>query len=271
MLKQRDKHVKIGNKRYLMTSDDSYLDYISKGFEPEMVRLFELLCKDSDTILDIGANIGCTAILFGTMAKQVFAFEPSTTTFKLLETNVQRAGHSNVSLINSGLGKKPYNTTLTFSPANRAGGFVSNQTQASIGHTVEEISIRPLDDLIETLNTGHINFIKIDVEGFEGDVLQGASKTLEAHKPVVVLELNHWCLNAFQRTSVPDFFDLLRSIFPVLLAVDGNSHMNLHDESDSYIVMYHHILHMRFQNIVAAFDEQQLAEFRKKYHHDFQE
>lgn len=97
----------------------------------------------------------------------------------------------------------------------------------------------------------------------------GAQKTLSSNRPVVVLELNHWCLNAFQRTSIPDFFDLLRSIFPILFAVDGSSYMNLHDESDSYIVMYHHILHMRFPNIVAGFDESRLDQFRSTYEHSF--
>ena len=74
-----------------------------------------------------------------------------------------------------------------------------------------------------------------------------------------------------QRTSVPDFFDFLRSRFPILLAVDGNSYMDLHDENDSYIVMYHHILHLRFKNLVGAFDAEPLETFRAKYAHGFQE
>lgn len=107
------------------------------------------------------------------------------------------------------------------------------------------------------------------MEGFEGHVLRGGAKTLSTYKPLVVLELNHWCLNAFQRTSVPDFFDLLRSIFPILLAVDGSSYMNLHDTNDSYIVMYYHILQMRFLNILAAFDENQISKFKSAYEHEF--
>jgi len=35
-------------------------------------------------------------------------------------------------------------------------------------------------------------------------------------------------------------------MFPILLAVDGSSYMDLHDESDSYVVMYYHILHRGF-------------------------
>jgi hypothetical protein len=136
---------------------------------------------------------------------------------------------------------------------------------------VEKIVIRQLDEVVNTLDVQDINFIKIDVGGFEGDVLRGAKKTLSTYKPIVVLELNHWCLNAFQRTSIPDFFDFLRSVFPILLAVDGDEYMDLHDESNNYIVMYHHILHMKFPNIIAAFDEKKLGGFREKYKPGFTE
>lgn len=261
--------VDIGGKKYIITSDDDYLDYIKDGFEPEMVKLFRALATDSEIILDIGANIGCTAILFSELSEKVYAFEPSQTTFALLEKNISMSGRKNVILQNIGLGAEPGEFTLTFAPSNRSGGFVSNQTQASVGHTVEKIVIQQLDEVLKSLNFQQINFIKIDVEGFEGHVLRGARQTLSSYKPVVVLELNHWCLNAFQRTSIPDFFDLLRSIFPIVLAVDNSGYMDLHDENDSYIVMYHHILRMRFPNIVAGFDEARLSKFKSLYEHSF--
>jgi len=263
----KDLIVDIGGKNYLISSDDGYLDHIKNGFEPDMVRLFKILISDSNVTLDIGANIGCTAILFGDLSKTVHAFEPSPTTFSLLKNNISKSGNQNIILHNIGLGSEPEETTLTFSPSNRSGGFVSNRTQACEGHKVEKIIIRKLDEIVETLRIQHIDFIKIDVEGFESHVLKGAFQTLSSQHPLVVLELNHWCLNAFQRISIPDFFDFLRSIFPILLAVDKNNYMDLHDEDDSYIVMYHHIVHMRFPNIVACFHDIQLAQFKSHYSH----
>lgn len=269
MKTMREIDVDIGGKSYSFTSDDDYLEHIKNGFEPEMVKMFGVLLGNSEVVFDIGANIGCTAVLFGELSNKVYAFEPSPTTFALLEKNIISSGLQNISLHNIGLGERPGESTLTFSPSNRSGGFVSDQTQASAGHTVENIVIRQLDEVVQSLNLERLDFIKIDVEGFEGHVLRGAFQTISVYRPVVVLELNHWCLNAFQRTSVPDFFDLLRSIFPILLAVDGSNYMNLHDASDSYIVMYNHILHMRFPNIVAAFDENQLIAFKSNYQHQF--
>jgi hypothetical protein len=168
---------------------------------------------------------------------------------------------------NIGLGDEAGEFPLTVWPGNRSGGFVSTQTQASAGHMIEKIAIHKLDELVSAMNLAKIDFIKIDVEGFEGHVLRGAKEIMRIHKPIVVLELNHWCLNAFQRTSVPDFLDLLRSLFPVLLAVDQSNYLNLHDEGERYAVMYHHIIHNRFMNVIGAFNENRLGEFRASYQH----
>jgi FkbM family methyltransferase len=271
MNNSRDETIDIGGRKYTITSDDDYLENIKYGFEPETVHLFRTLASNSNVILDIGANIGCTALLFGSLSKVTYAFEPSPTTFTYLERNILRSVWSkNIVPLNMGLGDEPGESTLTFSPSNRSGGFVSDLTQASSGHTVEKIIIRQLDEVVQSLNLPSVDFIKIDVEGFEGHVLRGARQTLDLYKPVVVMELNHWCLNAFQRTSVPDFFDLLRSFFPsILFALDGMNYLDLHDPNESYIVMYHHILHMRFPTILAAFDENRLVKFRSEYQHHF--
>ena len=267
----RETTVDIGGVQYVIVSDDAYLEQFRGRFEPEMVRLFRTLINPSDVVFDVGANIGCTTLLFSELARTVYAFEPSATTFALLQQNVARAERRNVVALNFALGAEAGETTLTFAPSNRAGGFVSDRTQASAGHTKEKISVRRLDDVMASASVGHVDFIKIDVEGFEPHVLHGARQTLERHRPTVVLELNHWCLNAFQRITVPDFFDQLRATFPVLLAVNGPGYLNLHDEGESYAVMYHHICRMKFPNIVGAFDEGRLSRFRCLFEHRFSE
>lgn len=269
MYNLRKVEVDIGGRRYQITSDDTYLEHIKGGFEPETVSLLRVLATDSSVILDIGANIGCTALLFGELSKFVYAYEPSKTTFNFLKINIVNAEINNIFLHNIGLGDQAGDFTLTFNPANRSGGFVSNQISASDGHTTENIVVSTLDEEVNKLRLKKIDFIKIDVEGFEGHVLRGATNSLRNFKPKVLLELNHWCLNAFQRTCIPDFFDYLRSIFPILLAVDGDRFLDLHNTHESYVVMYHHILHMKFPNIIGAFHQNDLSVFKKCYQHNF--
>jgi len=255
--------VDIGGRSYTLESDDEYLRHVGATFEPDMVRLFQTLAHG--TVLDIGANIGCTALLFSDLADHVHAFEPSPTTHELLVRNVR--GAKGITTHNVGLGDAPGTTELTFAPNNRSGGFVSNRTSASAGHTVEKISIDTLDRVAGELGLTSVDFIKIDVEGFEAHVIRGARKTLSRYSPIVVLELNHWCLNAFQRTSVPDFLDYLRSVFPILYAIQAHNYQDLHDASESYIVMYRHILQSQYATLVGAFDESQMKQFHLMYAH----
>ena len=266
----KEEIVGIGEKKYSICSDDNYLEHIKNGFEPETVDLFKVLASNSNIALDVGANIGCTALLLGGLSKITYAFEPSPTTYSFLARNISKSGLNNIIPLNIGLGDEKGEFPLAFSPSDRSGGFVSNQTRASSEHTVEKIAIYQLDEITKSLNLQNVDFIKIDVEGFEEHVLRGATQTLNKFQPVVVLELNHWCLNAFQKTSVPDFFDFLRSLFPsILLAVDGRNYQDLHDPDESYVVMYYHILNMKFTTIVAAFDENRLTKFRTEYYHQF--
>lgn len=250
---------RIGSRQYRMTSDDNYLDHIEGEFEPDMAALYASLLRDGDCVLDVGANIGCTALLFSQHARQVVCFEPSPTTFGLLRKNLDAAGAANVVAANVGLGKSGGCFELTFSRDNRSGGFVSNLTSAAAGHQVEQIRIVAGDAYLRGAGIDQVDFVKIDVEGFERNVIEGLAQTLERCRPVVVLELNHWCLNAFQRTSVPDFFDFLRGVFPFLYAIDGTDARNLHDTDDAYHVMYQHIVNnFRYPNLVGAFDRPRL-------------
>ena len=272
---------KINGKPYSISSDDDYLDHVEGEFEPEMVSLFKSLIQPTDTVLDIGANIGCTSLLFGDLARKVYSFEPSPTTHRWLVQNVRIAKLNNVEPINLGLGKDAGTFELTFAPNNRSGGFVSNLTNASEGHQVEQITIAKGDDFIREHQIAKVDFIKIDVEGFEQSVIEGLAETIAREQPIVALELNHWCLNAFQRTSVPDFFDFLRSVFPYLYAVDmrytsnlrdrlqrellpflydKKDAKNLHDQNAAYHVMYRHILHgSSYPTLVGAFKPKQLS------------
>lgn len=267
MRNEKERNIKIGDKRYSIVSDDEYLEKIGDEFEPDMVRLFRCLVNKDDYVLDIGANIGCTSLLLGDLSRKVISFEPSPSTFYYLERNVRVSGLTNISVQNYALGSKVGEAQISFSPNNRSGAFVADSTRGAIGHTKETIEVKRLDDAVAMLHLAHIEFIKIDVEGFEKYVIEGARNTIAQFKPSVVLELNHWCLNAFQRISVPEFFDYLRSRFPILLAIEGDTYANLHNDDESYSVMYHHIIHFKYANIVAGFDDARFHRFHTSFSH----
>lgn len=255
----------IGSQQYTMGSDDAYLDLISPVFEPNTVSLIHCFSDTSGMALDVGANIGCTAIALAQAFGEVIAFEPSPSTYKFLKQNVEACVHKNIRTENIGLGERAGTFPLTSALGSRYGAYISDLTDASVGHVVEEISVSTAD--LYTSSSAHPNlrFLKIDVEGYETSVLRGADRLIDQHKPVAMLEMNHWCLNAFRRTSIPDFLDEILSIFPMVFAVDGKTFLDLNDRSSRYHVMYNHILNSRYMNLVAGFSETQFKAFRKSF------
>ena len=253
--KMTESNILIDGKSYFLTTDDNYLDEMGPDFEPHMVELFKTLIGSDEIILDIGANIGLTSILFSTLALKVYAFEPSPSTFRILQENLSRAKADKVYAVNIGCGEREEQLSITFSSNNRSGGFVSDKIQIKEDHVTEQIQINSLDHLFGG-DSERIAFIKIDVEGFEAEVIKGARALLEKFKPLVILELNHFCLNILRRITVPDFFDFLRSVFPYLYAVDADNTAicDLHDETQAFYVMLEHTNKFRFQNLVAGFD-----------------
>lgn len=167
-----EKNIKIGDATYSVASDDNYLDTVGGVFEPHMVQLFRALIGPDEVVADIGANIGLTAILFSSLARKVFAFEPSTSTYNILTGNLARAGVTNVEAINLGLGQKEESLTITFAKNNRSGGYVSDKIRPETGHVTEEIQIDTLDHYFADKESPP-NFLKIDVEGFEQNVIKG--------------------------------------------------------------------------------------------------
>lgn len=250
-----ERAIRIGDRTFQVESDDNYLAQMPDEFEPHMTDVFRALIDPDMVVADVGANIGMTALLFSQLARSVHAFEPGPSTFGLLRRNLDRAGCETVSAVNIGMGDRASEQSLTFAKNNRSGGFVNTNVRLSeAAHTTETIRIETLDGYFFD-QPERPDFIKIDVEGFEPRVLRGAQALLARKQPTVVLELNHFCLNVMHRVTLPEFFDQLRGLFPVLLAIDtGNARLaNLHNPDAAYMVMNQHATRFRFPNIAAGF------------------
>lgn len=249
-----EKNIKIGKKIYTVASDDNYLEAMGDDFEPHMVQLFSALIEPQDVVADIGANIGLTAILFSNLGRKVYAFEPSASTYQILKENLARAVTANVEAVNVGMGNKAESLTITFAKNNRSGGYVSDKIRPESGHVTETIQIDTLDHFFSNAEIAP-SFLKIDVEGFEQNVIKGGGVFLREHKPTVVMEMNHFCLDVLQRITIPDFLDYMRSVFPFLYAIDTDNAtiVDLHVPDKAYFVMHEHVVRQRFPNIVGGF------------------
>lgn len=131
--------------------------------------------------LDIGANIGNHSVFFSRYFNKIIAFEPNPITFSLLEINLNWA--KNAHSHNVGLSDSEADLFISEDITNAGGAWLSHtQAPNSTGNKVKVVTLDSLE-----FNTG-ICLIKIDVEGFERAVLDGARLTLTENQPIVVLE-----------------------------------------------------------------------------------
>lgn len=131
-------------------------------------------------IFDCGANIGYYSILFSRLAMdgQVYAFEP-TITYDMLLANLAHHRIKNVIPIRFALGNK---TGLLEESIFRIWG--SEPERGRYPFTT-------IDAFVEADNINRLDCIKIDVDSFDFEILQGAEKTLVKFNPFVMVELNH--------------------------------------------------------------------------------
>jgi FkbM family methyltransferase len=253
--------VKIAGRSFAIYGEDDYLREIGDEFEPDTVRLFALFCGQGSRVLDVGANIGMTALALSRICNRgrIVAVEPVPKTFQYLRQNVSKAGARNVEIFNFALGSSEGSVLMQGHPSNFACSFVADHyTIPASDHFSQRVPVKRLDDIFSDLSLDRVDFMKIDVEGFELEVIAGAREILNLYKPTVFLEMNHWCLNLYRRISIPEFRERLTEIFPYVYAIDGLDYLDYVDQKNVHHINYHHVLKFKFMNLVAGFDRQEI-------------
>ncbi len=149
--------------------------------------LLQRLLRPGMTVVDVGANIGYYLLLAKRTigaAGRVICIEPSSENLPELLRNIEINAYANVSVHAVALGDHDGETGLQT-------GINSGIVEGASG--AYTVPLRRLDNLVD----GRIDFLKIDVEGYEGQVLAGAEHLLTSHKPTLFLELHPHIVGRF--------------------------------------------------------------------------
>ena len=170
------------NDRFLGRSLEVYGKY-SEG----EIDLLRQVIKPGDTVLDVGANIGALTVFFAQAVGPqgvVVAFEPQRLIFQTLCGNIAINSLTNVVCLNNAVAREPgfvHVPVLNPWTVQNFGGLELKGRDS--GERVAALTV-------DSLNLPRCNLIKIDVEGMELDVIEGAARTLEDREPVLYLENN---------------------------------------------------------------------------------
>jgi FkbM family methyltransferase len=155
-------------------------------YEKGMLHFLDQHLKNGDVFIDVGANIGLLSLHAAKSVGNngnVLAFEAHPETVKILETNKALNQNDNIQIYPFALGSEK-EKALIFddSESNRGGASMVR----SFSNSGIEVNVERLDDILVTSIIPKI--IKIDVEGFELNVLKGAKRTIQEAKPILLIE-----------------------------------------------------------------------------------
>lgn len=161
-----------------------------------MCAVMERLVRPSWVCVDAGANIGAHTLVLSELAGHVLAFEANPAVYRHLKHNV--AGRRNVTAINRALWDQPGRVNIASSPEFAGAGFVTankalkgSRAARPVGERTVEFRYRVSSVpaiALDSLGLERLDFMKLDVEGAEQHVLDGATETFERCKPILLTE-----------------------------------------------------------------------------------
>lgn len=200
------------------------------SFEPHLLEFYNKTLKAGMTFIDIGANIGLYSMLAAKLVGQhgrVLSFEPNSENCRLILLSMQRNGFQNVTLFPLALGDEAGH--VLFSTHIGSNGGLIPDTDL-VRDTCTVVPMLRLDDLVSS----RVHCIKVDVEGAEGRVMQGAQWLIEEHRPIVTSEFSLEMLERVSKIAGLDYLRFFESKGYAVFLLDRRSHecLPIHDTEE---------------------------------------
>ncbi|MGC9598984.1 MAG: FkbM family methyltransferase [Minisyncoccia bacterium] len=152
--------------------------------------------KKGDVVIEGGANMGVFSCLAASLGATVYAFEPYKKAFFILSKKNQR--FSSIIPVHSALGDR--NGTAMLKEGGERHFGCSTMTDTSLNPLgfswepecqVSEVPITTVDDFVNKNGIRKVDFVKLDIEGYEAQTLRGALKTIKRDRPVIAMSAYH--------------------------------------------------------------------------------
>jgi len=185
-----------GNKMLLDITDKGISkDLLYKNIrEPRCTSFIKNFVNRDDICVDIGANIGYYALieakLVGPQGK-IYAIEPVEKNFKILKKNIEFNKYENIEAYRLAIGSKNEIGFINLSGSSNLHSLLPGST--TLNNKTEQVEIMTLDEFLK--DKPFPNFIRMDVEGYEEEIIKGMKQILRAERPLkMFIELHSFML-----------------------------------------------------------------------------
>jgi len=197
-------------------SDLLYRMIIDKCYEPQLVEFCKKYMDPHRDVIDVGANIGFYTVMFAkniVSPRKVLAIEPARNALRRLRRNIAVNGvKERIEVFEGVVSNKSGSVGLKTIGGKEEYSSIGAMTHPSIEQeewTLEEVVSTTIDDLVlkKSINPG---FLKVDVEGVEHLVFQGAERVLADDRPIILSELSDFLLRS-NGSSAKEVIELLQA------------------------------------------------------------
>ncbi|GAB4544486.1 MAG: FkbM family methyltransferase [Pleurocapsa sp.] len=201
-LRQRDVTVRNGIAKGLKFNTGESCPELALGtYEMPIQNIFTQHLNPGDVFYDIGANVGfftvIAAKLVGNTGK-VYSFEPGEGNAKSVRHNAALNNFTQVKVIEKAVSHTPGEGQLLLAKYSGGHALATADAPPDLAGKVT-VDIVSIDDLIAKQEIAPPNFVKVDVEGAELDVLRGMKETIKTYKPTIIYEVDDGDRSAYER------------------------------------------------------------------------
>lgn len=183
-------HSRDGHTYWIEAGDTLYAERLRHGqYQSRNWEFAQTILRDTRLCLDIGSNNACNAIHYAKLFEWVECFEPIHTAQELWRRTVRDNAVDNVTLHTKAVSNRVYDTEMYLHPNNGGHNHIRhdeyNPRSRGSGRATQVVSTVTIDEY----DFEDVDFVKIDVEGHEWFVLQGAQAMIQHNRPVLQLEI----------------------------------------------------------------------------------
>ena len=223
-----------GSRRSIHADSNQHIGWhvlVYGCYEGNLLRTMKRLLKGFSlrVAIDVGANIGHHTLVLSNLFKRVYSFEPIPEFREVLAANLYLNNIDNVEIIPLALGR-------SYNRAQMALLFHHNEPQTASVNTgaysfedpfrweVRETEMNSLDHFVRSRGLTDVDYLKVDTDGSEEDILQGAADTLIRFQPLIQVELTEDAKQWRRDLSLPNLVRFLKQFGYEMLDSNGRPH-----------------------------------------------
>ena len=228
----------LGSKMYLLENDMGLSkDLMEYGIREEAsTKYIQSILKPRWTVIDIGANLGYYALLEARRCKFVYAIEPVKISFETLKKSIKLNKYKNIKAFQMAISNRNGIYDISVFHKNNLSNMVDfnllvdahKETLGKAFKETQKVQTIPLDDFVKWNKIRKINFIRMDVEGYEVEIVEGMNKVFDLMPKGSYLTIEFHSILLNNRVPFVEALDkIIRSGFKAICGTWKNSTFDL--------------------------------------------